>query len=54
VVQNYSTSNTFSWTSTSSPINTSAPGTYLLEVDIRNQGGTDTYETVKGITYVLT
>jgi hypothetical protein len=54
VVQNYSTSNTFSWTSTSSPINTSAPGTYLLEVDIRNQGGTDSYETVKGITYVLT
>ncbi len=54
VVQSYGTSNTFTWTSTSSPINTSAPGTYTIEVDIRNQGGTDTYETVKGITYSLT
>jgi hypothetical protein len=53
VVQSYGTSNTFSWTSASSPINTSAAGTYSIEVDIRNQGGTDTYETVKGITYVL-
>ncbi|HEY3195179.1 MAG TPA: triple tyrosine motif-containing protein, partial [Candidatus Dormibacteraeota bacterium] len=48
IVQDYSTSNTFTW------VTPATPGTYYLEVDVRNLGGTDTYEKVANITYVLT
>ncbi|HEV2035683.1 MAG TPA: hypothetical protein VGU71_16070 [Candidatus Dormibacteraeota bacterium] len=54
VVRAYALSNTFTWTSSSSPISTGTPGTYSLEVDVEDQGGTDTYETVNNITYKLT
>ncbi len=48
VVQAYSTGNTFTWVT---PV---TPGTYYLEVDVRDQGATDTYEKVSNITYVVT
>jgi hypothetical protein len=47
VVQQYGTASTFTWTPATA-------GTYHLEVDVRNQGGTDTYEKVSNITYVVT
>jgi hypothetical protein len=47
VVQSYGTANTFSWTPT-------AAGTYYLEVDVRDQGATDTYEKVWNIPYSVT
>ncbi|HEV2035681.1 MAG TPA: hypothetical protein VGU71_16060 [Candidatus Dormibacteraeota bacterium] len=53
VVQDYSASNTLGWTNTSSPINTTTQGTYYIEVDVRDQGGTDTYESVNNVIYVL-
>jgi hypothetical protein len=48
VVQDYSTTNTFGWNTTGQPL-----GSYGLEVDVRNQGGTDSYEKVSNLTYVL-
>ncbi|HEV2034638.1 MAG TPA: CAP domain-containing protein [Candidatus Dormibacteraeota bacterium] len=53
VVRPYALSNTFTWTSSSSPISAGTPGTYSIEVDVEDQGGTDTYEKVNNITYVL-
>jgi uncharacterized protein YkwD len=47
VVQPYGTGNTLSWTPATA-------GTYSLEVDVRDQTGTDTYEKVANITYVVT
>jgi hypothetical protein len=47
VVRAYSSANTFVWTP-------SAPGSYNLEVDVRNQGGTDSYEKVVNLTFVAT
>jgi hypothetical protein len=44
VVQPYGLGNTFSWTPATA-------GTYSLEVDVRDQGGTDSYEKVANITY---
>jgi N-acetylmuramoyl-L-alanine amidase len=46
IAQDYSPSNTFSWDTTTLP-----PGTYGLEVDVRNQGSTAPYETVANITF---
>jgi photosystem II stability/assembly factor-like uncharacterized protein len=51
IVQDYSSSNTFTWTASSSPINTTVPGTYSVEVDVRDQGSLETYESVANITY---
>ena len=48
MVQDYSTTNTFSWS-----IAGLALGNYGLEVDVRDQGGTDSYEKVNSLTYVL-
>jgi hypothetical protein len=48
MVQDYSTTNTFSWSIAGLPL-----GDYGLEVDVRDQGGTDTYEKVSGLTYRL-
>jgi photosystem II stability/assembly factor-like uncharacterized protein len=48
IKQNYSTSNTFTWNTTGLPA-----GTYGVEVDVRNQGSTVSYEAVKTISYVL-
>jgi hypothetical protein len=48
VVQAYSTGNSFTW------VTPATPGTYYLEVDVRDQGGSDTYEKVANITYVVT
>jgi hypothetical protein len=48
IVQDYSTGNTFTWTP-------AAAGTYSLEVDVRDQGGTATYEHVANISgYAVT
>jgi hypothetical protein len=47
VVQPYGPANTFTWTPATA-------GTYHLEVDVRNQGGTDTYEKVANLTYSVT
>jgi len=47
VVQAYGPGNTFTWTPTTA-------GTYSIEVDVRDQGGTDTYEKVANITYAVT
>ncbi len=47
VVQNFTTANTFSWAPATA-------GTYYLEVDVRDQGGTDSYEKVANITYSVT
>jgi len=49
IVQDYSSSNTYSWDTTTLP-----PGTYGLEVDVRNQGSTAPYETVANLTFVVT
>jgi len=48
VVQAYGSGNTFTWTTTGL-----VPGTYQLEVDVRNQGASATYETVKNISFVV-
>ena len=49
IVQDYSPSNTFSWNTAGA-----APGTYGLEVDVRNQGSTLPYDAVSNLTYVIT
>src|SRR2546430_1206833 len=48
MVQDYSTTNTFSWPIAGLPL-----GNYSLEVDVRDQGGTDTYEKVSNLPYML-
>ena len=48
VVQDYGSSPTFSWNTTGL-----AAGTYRLEVDVRDQGTTVTYETVANLTFNL-
>ncbi len=48
MVQAYGSGNTFTWTTTGL-----VPGTYQLEVDVRNQGASATYETVKNISFVV-
>ena len=48
IVQDYGSSNTFSWNTTGL-----AQGTYGLEVDVRNQGAVDPYETVANLYFVL-
>ena len=46
IVRDYATGSSFSWT----PLD---PGAYALEVDVRNQGSDDAYETVANITYAV-
>ncbi|HEV8597228.1 MAG TPA: hypothetical protein VGR23_05860 [Candidatus Dormibacteraeota bacterium] len=46
IVRDYSTSNTFGWTP-------STAGTYALEVDVRDQGATSSYERVSNIFYTI-
>jgi hypothetical protein len=48
IVQSYSTTNTFNWNTSGK-----SAGTYDLEVDVRNQAATDTYETVTNRTFTL-
>jgi hypothetical protein len=48
IVQDYSASSTFSWSTT-----TKAAGTYYLEVDVRDTGSTAVYETVANITFAI-
>src|SRR2546423_1501174 len=48
IVKDYTSANTFSWNTTSL-----GPGTYGLEVDVRNQGSTTTYETVSNLTFAV-
>ena len=48
IVQDYSTTNTFSWNTTGV-----AQGLYGLEVDVRDQGSTIAYEKVANMTYSL-
>src|SRR6266571_5154817 len=47
VVQNYSTSNTFNWSGASTP------GTYRIEVDVRDSSSSAAYDTVNTINYVV-
>jgi hypothetical protein len=47
IVRDYSTTNMFAWTPATA-------GTYYLEVDVRDQGGTDSYERVANLTYPVT
>ncbi|HKV87679.1 MAG TPA: triple tyrosine motif-containing protein, partial [Candidatus Dormibacteraeota bacterium] len=47
IVRDYSTTGTFTWTP-------SAAGTYYLEVDVRDQGATASYEAVKNTTFTAT
>ena len=50
VVQGYGTSNTFVWDTTGL-----AAGVYNIEVDVRDQGGTDSWEAhTSGVTYTIT
>jgi muramidase (phage lysozyme) len=49
VVQAYSTTSTFSWNAAGK-----APGTYSLEVDVRNQGSPSGYEAYAIVSYSLT
>lgn len=49
IVQNYSTSDTYDFTTTSRP-----PGTYLVGVWVRQTGSTASYEAYSFITYTLT
>jgi spore germination protein YaaH/P2-related tail formation protein len=48
IAQDYGPPATFSWNTTGKP-----SGAYGLEVDVRNQGSTATYETVANITFKL-
>src|SRR5439155_19481234 len=48
VMQAYSTGNTFIWNSPATP------GIYTIEVDVEDQGATDTYEKVTSTTFTLT
>ena len=48
IVQDFGPSNAFNWITTGLP-----PGTYGLEVDVRNQGGTAAYETVSNLTFAV-
>jgi len=50
LVQDYSASNTYSWAAGS----TMAVGTYGLEVDVRDVGGTASYEKVFNTTFTTT
>jgi hypothetical protein len=47
IVQDYSSSNTFAWTPT-------VAGTFSLEVDVRDQGATASYEAVSNVTFQAT
>ena len=47
MVQSYGTGNTFAWTPATAD-------TYYLEVDVRDQGGTDSYEKVANLAYAVT
>ena len=47
IMRNYTTSNTFTWTPT-------GIGTYSLEVDVRDQNATASYEAVNNITFTAT
>ena len=47
-MQAYGTSNTFIWNSPATP------GIYTIEVDVEDQGATDTYEKVTSTTFTLT
>lgn len=47
IVQDYSSMKTFTWTPATA-------GTYQLEVDVRNQGASATYETVANDSFVVT
>jgi spore germination protein YaaH len=49
IVQDYSASSTFSWNTAGL-----AKGVYGLEVDVRDQGATVSYETVANLTFTLT
>jgi hypothetical protein len=49
IVQDYSSTSTFAWSTTGLPA-----GTFALEVDVRDQGSTATYETVANISFALT
>jgi hypothetical protein len=49
IVRDFGAANTYSWNTT-----TLAPGTYGLEVDVRNEGGTAAYETVSNSTFTIT
>ena len=49
VVQDFSPSNTFTWSTTGL-----APGTYGLEVDVRDQGSTAPYEKVYNLYFAIT
>jgi len=49
IVQDYSSASTFTWSTTGQ-----AAATYALEVDVRDQGSTATYETVANINFALT
>ena len=48
IVQDYSSASSFTWSTAGK-----APGTYALEVDVRDQGATSSYETVANVTFVL-
>jgi hypothetical protein len=49
IVRDYSPTSTFSWNTTGL-----APGSYGLEVDVRNQSSTAPYETVTNLGFTLT
>jgi hypothetical protein len=46
ILRDYATGSTFAWTP-------AIAGTYYLEVDVRDQGGTDSYEKVYNLTYAV-
>jgi hypothetical protein len=49
IVRDFGSSNTFGWNTTGL-----APGTYGLEVDVRNVGSSTPYETVANLTFAVT
>src|SRR5438045_8232579 len=49
IAQEFGPSNAFNWNTTGL-----APGSYGLEVDVRNSGGTAAYETVSNLTFTMT
>ena len=49
IAQDYGSSSSFSWNTTGKPA-----GSYGIEVDVRDQGSSASYETVANVTFVLT
>ena len=54
VVQDFSATTTYNWTSSTSPVNTTAAGTYLVGIWAKGFGSANTYDDFYFLTFTLT